>query len=104
MSNEELLKIRNFGEKSLEELLTKLKGQDMLDEQEHASRSAGRDDSEQPEEREVTLQVAEVEDLLESSHGRPRAMVDKEDLDLLEDEEDEDEDLLLAEDEEEEQD
>jgi hypothetical protein len=76
----------------------------MLDEQEHASRSAGRDDSEQPEEREVTLQVAEVEDLLESSHGRPRAMVDKEDLDLLEDEEDEDEDLLLAEDEEEEQD
>jgi hypothetical protein len=40
MSNGELLKIRNFGEKSLDELLTKLKEEQMLSEQEWASRMA----------------------------------------------------------------
>ncbi len=40
MSNGELLKIRNFGEKSLDELLTKLKQEQMLSEQEWASRMA----------------------------------------------------------------
>ena len=101
MSNEELLKIRNFGEKSLEELLTKLKGQDMLDEQEDASRSTGQEDAEQPPERELTLQVGEVEEVLESD-GQPAVMVQDEDnLDLLDEDKDEDE---AAEDEEEEQD
>ena len=41
MSNSELLKIRNFGEKSLEELMTKLKGEAMLSDQEWSSRMAG---------------------------------------------------------------
>jgi DNA-directed RNA polymerase subunit alpha len=38
MSNNELLKIRNFGEKSLEELLTKLRSKGMLSEEDSAAR------------------------------------------------------------------
>ena len=41
MSNNELLKIRNFGEKSLQEMLSKLSSQGMLNEQEYAARMAG---------------------------------------------------------------
>ena len=41
MSNAELLKIRNFGEKSLQELLAKLQAQDMLSEEELANRTTG---------------------------------------------------------------
>lgn len=41
MSNSELLKIRNFGEKSLEELLTKLGARGMLSEEDAAARLPG---------------------------------------------------------------
>ncbi|MCE2462313.1 MAG: DNA-directed RNA polymerase subunit alpha [Dehalococcoidia bacterium] len=41
MSNSELLKIRNFGEKSLEELLTKLGAKGMLSEEDAAARLPG---------------------------------------------------------------
>ncbi len=41
MSNSELLKIRNFGEKSLEELMTKLKSEGMLSEEEWEARMKG---------------------------------------------------------------
>ncbi len=41
MSNAELLNIRNFGEKSLQELLAKLQAQDMLSEEEWANRTTG---------------------------------------------------------------
>ena len=92
MSNEELLKIRNFGEKSLDELLTKLKGQDMLDEQEDDPRSTGHEDVEQPRERELTLQVGEVEEVLESD-GQPAVMVEDEDnLDSPDEDEEEEQD------------
>lgn len=40
MSNEELLKIRNFGNKSLEELLDKLRSDEMLSEEEWARRTS----------------------------------------------------------------
>ena len=44
MSNSELIKIRNFGDKSLQELLLKLKAQGMLSEQEWAARSEDQGD------------------------------------------------------------
>jgi len=40
MSNEELLKIRNFGNKSMEELLDRLRSEDMLGEEEWARRTS----------------------------------------------------------------
>ena len=40
MSNEELLKIRNFGNKSMEELLDRLRSEDMLSEEEWARRTS----------------------------------------------------------------
>ena len=46
MTNEDLLKIRNFGQKSLEELLTKLKSDGMLSEEEWAYRMPNSDGQE----------------------------------------------------------
>jgi hypothetical protein len=41
MSNSELLKIRNFGEKSLKELMTKFRSEGMLSEEEWEARMKG---------------------------------------------------------------
>ena len=43
MSNNELLKIRNFGEKSLQELMEKLRDQEMISEQEWSLRMSDSD-------------------------------------------------------------
>ena len=75
LSNNELLKIRNFGEKSLQELLAKLRAQDMLSEQEWALRTAGSEADELPGEgqSEASRLTAdhEVEEEDESGHREP---------------------------------
>ena len=58
MSNSELLKIRNFGEKSLEELLTKLGAKGMLSEDDAAARLPGHGTNGDGQKEEAVLQVA----------------------------------------------
>ena len=69
MTNSELLKIRNFGEKSLNELMTKLKAEDMLSDQELSSRVGGSEAPEQDEAREEGSLVQVVDDELGSQTG-----------------------------------
>ena len=80
MSNEELLKIRNFGEKSLEELLTKLTTDGLISDEERDSRSHDTDGHQQVKDEEVSLQAedmafqvvdvdAEVVDALQSANN-----------------------------------
>jgi DNA-directed RNA polymerase subunit alpha len=57
MSNDELLKIRNFGEKSLEELLSRLKSEGMLSDPEWAARSNSSESPEVTQEQEEALQT-----------------------------------------------
>jgi DNA-directed RNA polymerase subunit alpha len=56
MSNSELLKIRNFGEKTLEEILGKMKSHGMLSEQEWLARTNGHGFASQDTDEEDTLQ------------------------------------------------
>jgi DNA-directed RNA polymerase subunit alpha len=84
MSNDELLKIRNFGEKSLLELLAKLKADGIIREDERPFPSNGRD----PEaENEIGLVAEAPEAPTELVEAEPTA----EEVDAIEDEEDEDE-------------
>ena len=63
MSNNELLKIRNFGEKSLEELLTKLRAKGMLSEEDSAARMSGYETNEGAQEEDWVFPVAnEIDD------------------------------------------
>jgi DNA-directed RNA polymerase subunit alpha len=58
MSNSELLKIRNFGEKTLEEILGKMKSHGMLSEQEWLARANGHGfDSQDTDEEETLLSI-----------------------------------------------
>ena len=61
MANTELLKIRNFGEKSLDELMTKLKSEGMLSEQEWSARMPGDGAADEAEEEGETTQAADEE-------------------------------------------
>ena len=63
MSNSELLKIRNFGEKSLDELLTKLKEEQMLSEQEWTSRMASQKGDIEDEDEDDGTEVVSREDI-----------------------------------------
>jgi len=84
MSNDELLKIRNFGEKSLLELLAKLKADGIIGEDERPFPSNGRD----PEaENKIGLVVEAPEAPTELLEAEPTAG----EVDAIEDEEDEDE-------------
>lgn len=69
MSNDDLLKIRNFGEKSLEELLTKLRAEGMLNEDEYRARTSGYNGvQQQPHDSGITIQLAHTNgDSAESS-------------------------------------
>ena len=58
MSNEELLKIRNFGEKSLDELMSKLKAEGMLSEEEWAFRIGGTGSRKQEVDEQEALEIA----------------------------------------------
>ena len=77
MSNEELLKIRNFGEKSLEELLGKLRAEDIINEEDRPTRSDDQGSRLQAKEEDPTSQIAHSEedtqlsgsDLLEQAQG-----------------------------------
>ena len=100
MTNTELLKIKNFGERSLEELMTKLRDEDMLSDEEWASRREGSQARRHPkDEEEIALedgqeqppqdtgdesvghvqdQVEEESDVPELEEERPSAMTEEE--------------------------
>ena len=71
MSNEELLKIRNFGEKSLEELLSKLRAEGIISDQEHTSPIADYEGVQQAQDEEENLKVVDNanEEAVEPAHG-----------------------------------
>ena len=69
MSNEELLKIRNFGEKSLEELLSKLRAEGIISDQEHTSSIADYEGVQQAQDEEENLKVVDDEEAVEPAHG-----------------------------------
>ena len=62
MSNSELLKIRNFGEKSLQEILTRLRSQDMLSEEEFQARAGGSEADSKTDAAEETILAPEIQD------------------------------------------
>ncbi len=69
MSNEELTNIRNFGDKSLEELLAKLNAHGMLSEEEYSLRS-GRNEGEKPaHSEEGLLQANDDREVLQPDGG-----------------------------------
>ena len=69
MTNDELLKIRNFGEKSLDELMTKLKDGGMLGDRDRSTESTDQEDGGNLEEDGQSLQLKQVSGLFEGLVG-----------------------------------
>jgi hypothetical protein len=94
MSNNELLKIRNFGEKSLQEMLSKLSSQGMLNEQEYAVRMASYETLQDSQNGGTESASAEEED--DHSPGDMVAIAQIHEDDDEEDEEEDDEEEVVA--------
>ena len=62
MSNSELLKIRNFGERSLQEILAKLSSQDMLSKEEFQARAGSNGADSETDAAEETIPATEIQD------------------------------------------
>lgn len=97
MSNAELLKIRNFGEKSLQELMLKLRDQGLLSEQEWATRMESYEAV--PEDEDGVALLQEVNDVQDGGDGddeeeirpvsrRPARFEVKDEADLYDDDDD----------------
>jgi len=97
LSNNELLKIRNFGEKSLQELMTKLKDQDMISDEDWSFRMESFEDGQDESDgAEASLEVAESaeegiiqpadEEPAQENEGIPEPLGDQDDA-VAEDEE-----------------
>ncbi len=69
MTNDELLKIRNFGEKSLDELMTKLRDGGMLGDRDRAAEFTQQEDGGDMEENGQSLQLDQVSGLFEGLIG-----------------------------------
>ena len=94
MSNNELLKIRNFGEKSLQEMLSKLSSQGMLNEQEYAARMASYETLQDSQNGGTESASAEEED--DHSPGDMVAISQIHEDDDEEEEEEDDEEEVVA--------
>ena len=71
MTNNELLKIRNFGEKSLEELMAKLKSEGMLSDEEWSARMSGHEGRVQAQDEESPAQAIDDQEVLSASQDEP---------------------------------